>query len=569
MINDELYNSYENRKLVNCADDGDRLTWVAYDDLPQSDGRGVLKANTYRDGKLMQSYSEENYHAIFVAATRMGKTVSGEIPGVISYAKFKIKRSMLISDPKGEIYRVTAQTLRNEGYRVILLNFRDAQHSECWNVLTPIFRKYQHAISLWDEVEAVDTERGPRNKFRGKIYEKRSELERDIDLQERMELDSVAQDINDLAAMLIVTQRSDDPYWGDSARDVLKAFLWALLEDSNEKLLNEREECDFEKQLITEDTFSFRTIFSILSNFNDGRDSSYNDGGFFSKRGEDSRAYILAKNNFIENAPNTRKCIMSSFNTKMSVFRDSTVSQITSCNTFDFDSLADGPVAVFIEYRDEVKAHYQVISLFVQNMYKMLIERANRMPDGKLPVPFYFMLDEFGNFPALRDFDTIISACAGRNIYFELILQSYAQLNNVYGRDVAEIILDNINVKIFFGSNNYDTLQQFSRECGEMTRISPLSALNGSGSEIEHYELETIPILTRSRLSCLAPGECVVLEANCDHVLLSRLERYYLCPEFSSLPRASEYEYTCAVNPFDEKYLFTVRKRKSRHTLWD
>ena len=210
-----------------------------------------------------------------------------------------------------------------------------------------------------------------------------------------------------------------------------------------------------------------------------------------------------------------------------------------------------------------------MISLFVQNMYKMLIERANNLPGGKLPVPFYFMLDEFGNFPALRDFDTTISACAGRNIYFTLVIQSYAQLNNVYGKDVAEIILDNLNVKIFLGSNNYDTLQQFSRECGEMTRISPLSALNGSGSEIEHYELETIPLITRSRLSCFESGECVVLEANCDHVLFSRLERYYLCPEFSSLPTASEHEYTCSVNPLYERYLFTLKKRSSRNALWE
>ena len=569
MLNNDFFNAYENRQLLNCGADGDRLNWVAYDELPQSDARGVLKADTYRNGKLMQAYSKEENHTLVVAATRLGKTTSYVIPAIISNARRKLKRSMVISDPKGELYRITSQTLRDEGYRVILLNFRDYMHSECWNVLTPIYRKYQHAISLRDQVEAVDTPKGPRNKFRGKIYSKRSELERDIDMYERMELESVSKDIDDLAAMLIVTHRTDDPYWEDSARGVLKSFIWALLEDSNEELLNERDECDFQKQLITEDTFSFRTIFSIYSGFRDSNESRYDDGGFFTKRKPDSRAYLLAKNNFIENAPNTRKCIMSSFDSKMSIFRDSTISQITSCNSFDFDSLVDGPVAVFIDYRDEIKAHYQVISLFVQNMYKMLIERANNLPGGKLPVPFYFMLDEFGNFPALRDFDTTISACAGRNIYFTLVIQSYAQLNNVYGKDVAEIILDNLNVKIFLGSNNYDTLQQFSRECGEMTRISPLSALNGSGSEIEHYELETIPLITRSRLSCFEPGECVVLEANCDHVLFSRLERYYLCPELSSLSTASEHEYTCSVNPLDERYLFTLKKRSSRNALWE
>lgn len=564
MLNNNLFDAYENRQLLSSTADGGRLEWVAYDDLPQNDVCGVLKGNTYRNGKLSQVYSREESHTLVVAATRLGKTTSYVIPAIISNARRKIKRSMVISDPKGELYRTTAQTLRDEGYRVILLNFRDYMHSECWNVLTPIYRKYRHAISLRDEVEAVDTPRGPRNRFRGKIYSKRSELERDIDLYERMKLESVGKDIDDLAAMLIVTCRTDDPYWEDCARGTLKSFIWALLEDSNEELLNERDECDFQKQLITEDTFSFRTIFAIYSSFRDNNESRYDDGGFFTKRKPNSRAYQLAKNNFIENAPNTRKCIISSFDSKMSIFRDSTISQITSCNSFDFDSLADGPVAVFIDYRDEIKAHYQVISLFVQNMYKMLIERANSMPKGRLPVPFYFILDEFGNFPALRDFDTTISACAGRNIYFTLVIQSYAQLSNVYGKNVAEIILDNLNVKIFLGSNNYETLRQFSRECGEMTRISPLSALNGSGSEIEHYELETIPLISRSRLSCFEPGECVVLEANCDHVLLSRFERYYLCPEFSLLPAASEHEYSCAVNPLDERYTFVVKKRSRR-----
>ena len=41
MLNDEFFNSYENRQLINYGVDGDRLNWVAYDDLPQSDVRGV------------------------------------------------------------------------------------------------------------------------------------------------------------------------------------------------------------------------------------------------------------------------------------------------------------------------------------------------------------------------------------------------------------------------------------------------------------------------------------------------------------------------------------------------
>ena len=57
---------------------------------------------------------------------------------------------MIISDPKGEIYRTTAAALREQGYNVRLLNFRDYRHSECWNPMTPIFRKYAQIDKVYD-----------------------------------------------------------------------------------------------------------------------------------------------------------------------------------------------------------------------------------------------------------------------------------------------------------------------------------------------------------------------------------------------------------------------------------
>jgi type IV secretion system protein VirD4 len=124
----------------------------------------------------------------------------------------------------------------------------------------------------------------------------------------------------------------------------------------------------------------------------------------------------------------------------MNVYKNAAVQTVTCCNSFEFDELVDGHVAVFIDYQDEIKTQYQLISLFVQNAYKFLIEQANKTPSGRLDVPFYFMLDEFGNFPAITDFDTGITAARGRNIYFCLVLQSYSQLEHVYGKETAEII---------------------------------------------------------------------------------------------------------------------------------
>ena len=319
---------------------------------------------------------------------------------------------------------------------------------------------------------------------------------------------------------------------------------------------------------INENTFSFNTLFTIMDAMTE-RDG-YDTNEYFSGRGDESKAYNYSKV-VLNNASGTRQCIVSCFYAKMSVFRNSTIRLITSCSSFELSRLtSDKPVAVFITYPDESKVYYQVISTFVQNAYTYLINYANEQPSGKLKVPFYFMLDEFGNFPKIPDFDSVISACGGRNIWFNLVLQSYAQLNNVYGKDIAEVIRDNLNIHMFLGSNNPSTLKEFSEECGYTTRISPLSALNGSKGEIEQYNLETIPLVPRSMLAKLKPGECIVTEANSGYVMFSKMERYYLCKEFSNFQLSSVKDYTCSINPLDKKYTYSFikgTKKKGKYSF--
>ena len=552
----KLLKGYENMRLVG-YDNAELPNTVEYADLPERYMAGVLKMNRHKDGKLIQTYSAGESHVGVIAATRLGKTTSYAIPTILSFAQQKIKRSMIISDPKGELYKSTSHTLRAQGYDVKLLNFRDYMHSECWNMLTPIFRKYKNALDIASQVTTFTDATGYKYRFLGKIYTSEAELDRDVSQCSEMLMDEVGNDIDMLCSMFITTEKLQDPYWEDSARELLKAFLWAMLEDSEEGNPNR----------ITEDTFSFSTILTILAQFHDDNGSQYNDSGYFSSRKATSRALQLAKNNLLENASNTRKCVVATFNTKMAVFRECAMRLITRCNSFDVEGICDRPTAVFIDYRDEVKVHYQVISLFVQNAYRYLIDKANASGKGKLDVPFYFILDEFGNFPAIRDFETTISACAGRNIFFILIFQSYAQLNKVYGADVAEIIRDNLNMHVFFGSNNPATLRAFSEECGEYARISPLSALNGNGDGMEQYSIETIPLVTKSRLSHFAPGECIITEANSGYVMFSKLERYYECDEFTGLSEAAESDYACDVNPFDKRYIYEIKLKRS--SLYD
>lgn len=548
-----ILSGYENTRLIRYGEAGEEsLKTVCYDDLPSVYVEGVLKGNRYVDGRLMQTYSERETHVAVVAATRLGKTTQYVIPTILSFAMQPKKRSMVISDPKGELYKTTSETLKRQGYNVKLLNFRNFLNSEYWNPLTPIFRAYRDMMKIEDEVKVVETENGLRNEFRGVIYDSQTKLDMKLRNTRKLAFEDIVNAVDEVAVKTISTKRGDDPYWEDSARELLKAVIWGMLEDSDSS--------DPEKK-ITEHTFSFGTVLSIMDSMRDGTSHTYDDGGYFTSRPPTSKAFILAKNCIIENASTTRKCIVSTFNSKMSVYRSSTVRMITSCNSFEMEDLfaEKGPVAIYIDYKDEMKAHYEVISSFVQNAYGYLINYANAKKSGKLDIPFYFILDEFGNFPAIKDFENVISACGGRNIYFILVLQSYAQLSNVYGKDVAEIIRDNMNQHVFIGSNNPDTLEEFSRECGMWTRVAPVSALVGNEKSITDFRVETIPLMPKSTLGAMKVGECVVTEANCGYVMLSKMERFYLCKEMNSLPVADESDYFSSVDALDDKYIF-VRK---------
>lgn len=552
LIDDMIFQGYESADLYRYDDlFCDFPSTCAYEDLPNIPVSGVLKANRYVNGKLIQTYTDQENHVGIIAATRQGKTTSGVIPMVISNARKKVKCNMILSDPKGEVYQHTAATLAMEGYKVMMLNLRDYRHSECWNPLTPLFRKFKRAMSLADMVKIVTVNGNKCYKFLEKTYTNKVELDKAILLEQSATLDEVYNDIDLFCVMMVSIEDKKEPMWERGAREIFKGFLHAMLEDS---LLKENP--------ITEETFSFNTIFTIFASFS-GENRSF-DCGYFSDRPKNSKSYITVKEYILIEAERTRSGYTTTFAQKMSEYMNIAIRRITSCNSFEVSDLGrdDQPIALFLCYRDELKAHFQLISLFVQDAYKAFIDIANENVDHKLATPFYFILDEFGNFPQLYNFENFISACAGRNIWFVLVLQSYAQLNAVYGYDTSKIILDNLNVKIFFGSNNWTTISEFSEGCGLLTRFSPESALNGDSEEIEYFKIETIPLVPRSVLCKLKPGECIVTEVNAP-VLFSRLERYYLCPEYKNLPLANEKNYACSVNPLDPKFTFVYSENSN------
>lgn len=547
MKNIELFKDYENAKLLTAEEYAalHRDNTVKFRDLPSSDVEGIpICIRRDGAGELEATFIPDT-HLLAIGATRSGKTTGYVIPTLNMLLNKKNKPSMVISDPKQELYRGNAQKFMDEGYRVLMLDFTNYTHSDCWNPLTKYYHAYRQYLEVEKLVTVVETEAGPRNQFQGVIYHDQQELDCAINEARAGYLDDVEKGITALSAAVITGLNQRDPFWDDSARDLLRAILYGMLEDS-------------ESGLITEHNFSFDTVMRIFDSFTDSQ-SDY-DGGYFSDRApETSKAYQLAHKCILEQANTTRRCISSAFAAKMNKFRDTAVRRITCANTFQMQELDDGdPTVIFVSYKDEESLHYEVISMFLSNLYTELIAVARRK-GTTLQRPFYFLLDEFGNLPKFNDFDKVISACAGRNIWFLLILQSYAQLNNIYGRETAEIIKDNLNAHVFFGTNNSETKREFSQECGKKTIISPTSALNGSGEVIERFEKDTVALVPVSALTKLESGACIVTQMRED-VLWSWFERSYTCPEFVN--GQADPDARCVGLRFsDAKYTYVHKKK--------
>lgn len=517
----ELFKDYENAKIATVEDyrATHKNATFRYDRLDKQEIDGIpICVTRNAKGHLDVTFIPDT-HLLAIGATRSGKTTGYVVPTLNVLLKKKNKPSLVISDPKQELYVDNAAKFEQEGYRVILLDFTNYRHSDCWNPLTKYYRLYQKYLSVEDQVKVVNTPNGLRNQFRGKIYESQKELALDIAEVKEGYYDDVEKGITSLSASIIPNTNQKDPFWDDSARDLLRAILYGMLEDSGPG------------GVITEDNFSFDTVLRIFDSFSDSK-TRYDNGYFTCRNLETSKAHRLARKCIIEQAESTRRCISSEFAAKMNKFRDTCVRRITCCNSFEMSELdGEQPTAIFIAYKDEECLHYEIISMFLSNLYTELIALARRK-GSKLSRPFYFLLDEFGNLPKFNDFDKVISACGGRNIWFLLILQSYAQLYNIYGKETAEIIKDNLNTHIFFGTNNPETKREFSEECGQKTIIAPTSALNGSGESIDRYEKDTVSLVPVSALTPIAPGECIVTQMRED-VLWSRIERCYLCAEFA------------------------------------
>lgn len=411
-------------------------------------------------------FDKETPHYTYLGSTGSGKSVTAVIPMCSFIATAKKKRSVFITDPKGEIFNTTSKMFKDNGYNVLTLDFRHPEMSNHFNILEPIIKEYEKYID----------------------YEKKSIVsKKDRVKYSNLAMTSLAETnrlITSLATMIMQEKtQQKDPFWNNSARNLLEGLIGFFLEEYKKNNIKRN-------QITMTSIRKFQNSSMQEKNFN--KFKAYIDKKDYGSKSKDSLTSILNASD------NTYKSITAVFGEKMSLFDDVNVANVTSDSDFDFDLLGKEATALFIIVPDEDKVYFTLVTIIVGLLYKELVKLANSKENKKLPVQIDWLLDEFANCPPLADIEALVSVARSRGMRFHFFIQSFSQLDNVYGKEVAQIILDNCGL-IYLKTNTQDTAEQISKRLGKTTISS--SSISQSLSLLDYNGNKSTSLMARDLLT--------------------------------------------------------------------
>ena len=292
---------------------------------------------------------------------------------------------MLISDVKGELYLYTAEKLKELGYDVIAIDYINFLKSNKYNYLDII-------------INAVEDD--------------------NIPLAESL--------VSDMVNILVEKNDKTEPIWKNGEMSVIKTAIMAVVLENKGKreyqtLANAYY---FVAEMFKPDKFGKMPIDEYM----DSKEANDPIKKFFAVAGT---APSKTRGSFVAAALSTLQMFINEY-----------VASNTQKSDFNLRNFAEKKTVIFILLPDDRDTYHKLGSLLVQQLYTSLVE-ASRKDGGELKIRMNFILDEFANFTKIDTFQSMLTVSRGRNIRFVICLQSFAQIEERYGKEGAQNIMDN------------------------------------------------------------------------------------------------------------------------------
>jgi len=382
-------------------------------------GKGGVPLSYNGGGSPNSNYitiDDSDVHTLVMGATASKKSRLVAMPMVKILGS--AGESMIIVDPKAEIYDRTAENLRESGYNILSVDLRNPHFGNAWNPLAIPYALFQ---------------RNNSNDY-----------------------DRACEFVNDIANNLSKMQSSDkDPFWENSAASFLFGLIMLLFKYASEKGLSA-------------ESVNIRNILKLrrvlCDDFYAGQ--SVTPPVRYAKSDDFIYSLLIGT---LETAKTTQAGILSTFDQKMRMFaiQPSLLNMLASDDNI-IKGMRDTPTALFLIVPDEKTSYHNLVSLFIKQSYEYFIHEAQNADKVDKRIRINYVLDEFSSLPTITDFPAMITAARSRGIRFTLFVQSKHQLNLRY-KEEAETIRANCSNWIFLVSREISLLEELSTLCGKRT----------------------------------------------------------------------------------------------------
>lgn len=255
----------------------------------------------YDDNKLY--ISTRDFHNLVIGSTGSGKTQSVILP--MLNLSIKAKDSIIINDPKGEIYERIEHYVKKEGYKTIIIDLENPRYGNHWNPLSLAYKTYKEG----NQDKAIDM-------------------------------------IDDLGYYLFEDQDSKniDPFWTNSVINYFTGIVLYLFDKAKEEEIN----------LSSVEKLSNEIINDKLKEF--------------LKEIETNQSIYRKISSILKSPSDTRGSILSVFNQKISKYiTKSNLEELLSKTDYEMNQILEEPTIVFIISGLE-SISYNLIPLFVNQL---------------------------------------------------------------------------------------------------------------------------------------------------------------------------------------------------------
>ena len=474
--------------------------WRAGKNLPKK--QGLVLGCVGKKNAVTALVDTDDIHCLMIGASGVGKTAFFLYPNM-EYACAS-GMSFLALDTKGDLARnYGAVALQHYGYKVAVIDLRNPTRSDGYNLLTLI------------------------NRYMDICREQPSNL------AARAKAEKYAK----ILAKTIIKPEGDASNYGqnaffyDAAEGLLTAVVLLLAE-----YLPPTEEAPQERRHIV-------SVFKLVQDLLAPSKTAKGKNGFqvMMDTLPDTHKARWFAGAALNSAEQAMASVMSTVLSRLNAFLDSELEQVLCFDSaIDAEAFASQKSAIFLVLPEEDPSKNFMAGLMIQTLSRELFSVADEN-GGKLPNRVVLFCDELGTMPAF-DILPLFSAGRSRKLTLVPIIQSLAQLEKNYGKEGAEIIVDNVQDTIFGGfAPNSQTAEVLSKALGSRTVMSG-SVSKGGGKDSASRSLQMMerPLMTPDELKSIPKGQFVVMKTG-THPMQTRLRLFldwgisfgepYLLPE--------------------------------------